>query len=74
MMTFVFYLIAVCSVIGPMSLTFAVTSQYKATRIGFAMLACVCTGLMWFLFGTYFGPAIMGEIMMYMVTPYGDTY
>ena len=69
MMSMITIVIAVCSIVGPMGLTLAVTSKYKTTRVGFAMLACVCAGLMGVLFGYFFGDTVMREIVMYLMTP-----
>lgn len=74
MMSIITIIIAVCSIVGPMGLTLAVTSKYKTTRVGFAMLACVCAGLMGVMFGYVFGEAIVIEIITYMRTPQMETY
>ena len=73
-MSIITIIIAVCSIVGPMGLTLAVTSKYKTTRVGFAMLACICAGLMGVMFGYVFVEAIVIEIITYMTTPPMETY
>ena len=62
MMTMGMLIIAVCSIVGPMGLCLGVMTRYPSMRLLFAIMACTCTALMWFLFGTYFGETILKEI------------
>lgn len=74
MISWVVLLIGLCSFFGPASLVLAVASRLVFTRILFGLMACLCSGMMWFLFGTFYGDSVLAEILAYFMTIPKESY
>lgn len=68
MMTIIMVILIACSIVGPACLCLSAISRYRDIRLLFGSAAVLCAMLSGMLFGTFFGPDILQEIVLHMLS------